>query len=241
MRTTAPEANALLRQLHALSGMRISATDGDVGHVHDVYVDDRDWRVRFVHVHTLPWLFDRHVLVAPTVVPSVDWDDRRMDVALTREQVRTSPELGAHTPVSGQHPVPLYEYFQFPLTSSPSFGAGEELAARLHTLLTEMHMQEPALREAVQDDGHLWSARALRHCGVESEAAELGRVDDFVFDPDAWRLRYLAIDNGGHLHGNRFLVPIDAVQCVSWDARRVRITLDGAARDSADRCRTIAH
>lgn len=37
----------LRRALHDITGMRIHATDGDLGHVHDVYVDDGQWLVQW--------------------------------------------------------------------------------------------------------------------------------------------------------------------------------------------------
>jgi uncharacterized protein YrrD len=215
----------LLRSVHALDGMPIHATDGDIGHVHDLYFDDRDWRVRYVHVDTRHW-FGRHVLLAPAVVALVDWDDGRIQVTISREQVRTSPDIERHKPVSRQHHVPLYEYFQWPLSSSDALWEGEELAARLHTLLTEMHL-EPATAPAEQntDDAHLWSARALRHYDVEGDTGDLGRVDDFLLDPDTWSLRFVAVEKGGPLRVNRLLVPVDAVRWINWDAKRVRLTL----------------
>jgi len=64
-------------------GMRIHAMDRDVGHAHDVYFDDVDWRVRYLHVDTQHWLPGRHVLLAPTAVQSVDWERGRIQVAIT--------------------------------------------------------------------------------------------------------------------------------------------------------------
>jgi uncharacterized protein YrrD len=215
----------MLREAHAIDGMRIHATDGDIGHVHDLYFDESDWRVRYLHADTRRW-FGRHVLLAPTVVRSVDWDHGRIHVALTEEQVRTSPDIDSHKTVSRQHQLPLDEYFQWPLSTSDSLWEGEELAARLHTLLIEMHPEQAtAAPEPFKDEAHLWSARALRHYSVESETRHLGRVEDFLVDPDPWTLRYIAVDNGGPLHANRFLLPADRVHWISWDARRVRVTL----------------
>lgn len=40
----------MLREVHAIAGMRTHATDGDIGHMPDIYFDDTAWRVRYLHV-----------------------------------------------------------------------------------------------------------------------------------------------------------------------------------------------
>ena len=221
----------LLRQLRALTGLRIHATDGDIGHVHDVYFDDADWRVRYFHVDTRLWL-GRHVLVAPTVVESVDWDGGGIRVSITREHVERSPDIDAHKPVSRQHHHGLDQYFQLRLTSSASLWEGEELAARLQTILTDLHAQQPAtvVPDQPTDDPHLWSARAVHHYHVEGDHGDLGRVDDFLLHPETWALRYLVVEKGAPLRVNRLLVPVEAVHWMSWDNECVHVALDGAAK-----------
>jgi len=231
----------LLRRVHELSGIRLHATDGDAGHLHDVYLDDRDWRIRYFHVDTRRWLPGRHVLLAPAVVHGADWDRGRIDIAITREQLRTSPDIDSHKPVSRQHEMALYDYFQWPLASE-SVWEGEELAARLHNLLSEWRGPTMALPlEELTDDPHLWSARALRPYGVDGDNGELGRVVDLLVDPNSWEIPYLVIENRGPLHRYRFLVSVNTVRAISWETRRVRIALgdetngDSSAARGADR------
>ena len=153
----------LRRALHDITGMRIHATDGDLGHVHDVYFDDRQWIVRYLEVDARHWLLDRPVLLAPIAVQSVDWEHGRIHVALTREQVRNSPDIDSHKPVSRQHQIQLHEYFQWPFRLSDGVWEGAEPAAELHKLMIETRGQEVTapLPERMKDDPHLWSARAL--------------------------------------------------------------------------------
>jgi len=216
----------MLQRVREIVGMRMHATDGDIGHVHDVYLDDLDWRVRYFHVDTRHWFLGRHVLLAPTAVQSVDWERGRIEVAITREELRSSPDIDSHKPVSRQHDLPLSEYIQWPFAASESLWEGEALAARLHTLLIEMHGSEAAASpEQPKDDPHLWSARALHHYQVQTDNAELGRVSDLVVEPDAWAIRYLVVDKGGPVHAHRFLVSVNAVHKISWDPKLVKVAL----------------
>ena len=42
-----------------LEGYAIHASDGDIGHVRDVYFDDQTWVVRYLAVDTGGWLTGR--------------------------------------------------------------------------------------------------------------------------------------------------------------------------------------
>jgi PRC-barrel domain protein len=196
--------------LNGITGMRIHATDGDLGHVHDVYVHDDGWRVRYFHVDTGHWLLGRHVLLAPSVVQRVDGDDGRIHTTLSRQQIRESPDIATHKPVPQQHRPQLHEYFPWIVPSAT--WQGEETAARLHTLLLTMRGQAvTTTREAIDDDRHLWSVRGLSDYAVEGTDGDLGRVDDLLVHPATWTIRSLVGDAGGLLDTERFLVPAEAI------------------------------
>ena len=44
-----------LRSSNAVIGYHIKATDGDIGHLEDLLVDDYTWAIRYVIVHTSNW------------------------------------------------------------------------------------------------------------------------------------------------------------------------------------------
>jgi len=174
------------------------------------------------------------VLLAPTLVQHLDWDDRRINVAITRDEVLSSPDIDSHKPVSRQHLPRWQECFQWPFSASTSIWQGEELAARLHNLLIEMRGPSP---EPPTDDPHLWSARALRHYNVEGQNGELGRVEDVIVHQDAWTIPYIVVDKGSSLHVTRLLMPVELVHGISWDARSVRVSL--AAETLGDPHRSV--
>jgi hypothetical protein len=43
------------------------------------------------------------VLISPISVVHTDWQNKRLDVALTKKQVEHSPDNNTHQPVSRQH------------------------------------------------------------------------------------------------------------------------------------------
>lgn len=76
-----------------LNGCHIQATDGEIGHVDDVLVDEDSWNIRYVVLDTSNWIGGRAVVISPRVLKGVDLPDRVVTVDVTRDDVRRSPEL----------------------------------------------------------------------------------------------------------------------------------------------------
>jgi quercetin dioxygenase-like cupin family protein len=69
-------------------GYHIAATDGDIGHVEDFLVDDATWTIRYMVVDTRNWWPGKTALVAPEWIARVDWNESKVHVSLTREQIK---------------------------------------------------------------------------------------------------------------------------------------------------------
>ncbi len=80
-----------LRSVDVLAGFHLAATDGDIGHVTDLLVDDIGWGVRYLVIDTRNWLPERQVLMSPYAVRRIDWSERRIHLDVTRQQVKASP------------------------------------------------------------------------------------------------------------------------------------------------------
>jgi len=76
----------------SVSGCRVHAADGDLGHVENLLADDVRWDICYLVIATRNWLPGKHVVLAPFAVTGVDAEERRVDVNVTREQVTSSPE-----------------------------------------------------------------------------------------------------------------------------------------------------
>ena len=76
-----------------LNGCHIQATDGEIGHVDDMLVDEDSWSIRYVVLDTSNWIGGRAVVVSPRVLKGVDLPDRMVTVDVARDDVRRSPEL----------------------------------------------------------------------------------------------------------------------------------------------------
>ena len=110
-----PEAgDPHLRSAKEVMGYHIQALDGEIGHVRDFFVQEDCWCIRYVLVNTRNWLPGRDVLIAQAALGKVDWAESKAYVALTRQQVKDSPEYDAKNPIAREYEERLHEHYDVP-------------------------------------------------------------------------------------------------------------------------------
>ena len=106
--------NPHLRSSHVVTGYRIKATDGDIGHVEDFLVDDESWAIRYLVVRTGRWCSDRKVLLAPAWIEQVDWHHSEVHVKVTRAQIEKSPKYDPTRPIERAYESQLEGHYGQP-------------------------------------------------------------------------------------------------------------------------------
>src|SRR5512141_2808534 len=101
----------MLRSLKQLYGDKLGASDGEIGHVKDVYFDDQNWAIRYLIVDTGSWLPGRQVLLSPHSLGHYEQADKVVRVNLTRNQIERCPAIETHKPVSRQYAEEYYRYY----------------------------------------------------------------------------------------------------------------------------------
>jgi hypothetical protein len=81
-----------LRSAREVVGYDVAASDGDIGHVEDLLIDDARWTICHLIVDTRNLLPGRRVLIGPDRLRAVDWVGRQILLDLSRHEVETSPE-----------------------------------------------------------------------------------------------------------------------------------------------------
>jgi hypothetical protein len=104
----------MLCNTNNLMGFVLRATDGDIGAVEDFYFDDDNWTVRYLVADTQKWIPGRKVLISPISLGNVDAEQKQVSVNLTREQIKNSPDIDTHKPISRQHETAVYNYYGYP-------------------------------------------------------------------------------------------------------------------------------
>lgn len=104
-----------LRSARELIGYHVEATDGEIGHVEDIIIDDDRWSVQYVVVDTRNWWPARKVVMLPMWVSGVSWDLRQVQFDLPKETIRNGPEYNPAAPINEQDETRFYDYYGRPV------------------------------------------------------------------------------------------------------------------------------
>jgi sporulation protein YlmC with PRC-barrel domain len=85
----------MLHKVKALLGYHIRATDGEIGHVDDVLIDDTGSDVRYLVVDTSNWIGGKSVLISSAQIEKIDSPHSEIRVNLTREAIKAGPSVSA--------------------------------------------------------------------------------------------------------------------------------------------------
>ena len=217
-----------------LKGCVIQAQDGQLGTVDEFYFDDDTWAIRYLTVETGGWLGGRLVLISPFSVVHADLLDKRLDVALTKKQVEKSPDINTHLPISRQHEAAYLGYYGYPYYWGGPYMWGPAFypagLASLETAATET-MADSIRKEST--DSHLRSTEAVTGYDIEAADGEIGHVNGFVMDDEAWAIRYIEVATRNWWPGNKVLVSPAWVERVSWTDSKVYVGLSREAIKTA--------
>ena len=73
-----------------VEGFDVGATDGDIGKIDEATYDVGS---SYIVVDTGPWILGRKVLLPAGVIERIDLDKRKVDVRLTKDQIKNAPEF----------------------------------------------------------------------------------------------------------------------------------------------------
>jgi hypothetical protein len=91
----------------ATRGFHLKATDGEIGHVDDLLIDEDSWRICYLVVDTSNWIGGKWVAIVPSVLRSIDWAGGTLEVAITRDAFKHSPPMDS-MPVPSAETMPPF-------------------------------------------------------------------------------------------------------------------------------------
>ncbi len=94
-----------------MSGYRILATDGEIGHVDGFLLDDVTWSIRYLIVNTSNWWMGHRVLVSPEWIHQVSWPDSSVDVSLDRQSIKNAPPYDEDAPFDREGEMATYTHY----------------------------------------------------------------------------------------------------------------------------------
>jgi len=106
-----PHDDAHLRSGNEIMRYYVHASDGDIGHVQGLIVDERSWAIRYIIVNTSNWWIGHNVLISPEWIENVDWAESHLSVDLTRQAIKDSPAYDPTLPLSREQEEGIHVHY----------------------------------------------------------------------------------------------------------------------------------
>lgn len=100
-----------LRSARVMIRYHIHASDGEIGHVDGIIVDDETWTIRYLVVNTSDWWMGHQVLVAPSWISDISWLEATVSVDLSRDAIKHAPAYDADALPDREQENRIYEHY----------------------------------------------------------------------------------------------------------------------------------
>ena len=174
----------MLKNSEDLFHFQLKAKDKEVGHCQDILFSDNSWEVKYIVVNAGEFLHKKKVLVPPKTIERPDWGSHEIVINLTDEELKSSPLLDEHQPVSKQLEDQLMTYYRARYQRWQ--GYWEETNVPPPVLPTEGLTEE-------SEETHLRSVKELDNYAIHATDGNIGHVEGFLFD-ESWHIRYIIIN-----------------------------------------------
>lgn len=171
----------------------LTAEDGNVGRVEDLYFEDDTWCLKYFLVDCGQWRPRRKMLFPVHLIETVDWASRFIPLSLTRTQIRENSSVDFSTTLPWQLEKDLYEYFRWPSYWHASIYHSPEYSKM---------SPPPSAPRADGLNGKLHSLREITGYQVEAHDGDIGHLADIMLNERVpgqnWEIAYfvLNIDRG---------------------------------------------
>jgi hypothetical protein len=220
----------MLRNMKEFEGFAIHATDGILGHVRDFYFDDESWVVRYLVVETEVSPPTRR-LISPMAMGIPDWARKLIPAALTRQQVKNSPDIDTDKPVSRQHEMGYSGYYGYP----DYWGGGGLWGAGMYPDVLQGGLDRAApgrgneprrlSKHRRPDDLHLQSANSVMRYYVHASDGDIGHVQGLLIEEQTWAIRYIIVNTSNWWLGHEVLIAPEWIDDVYWAESKLMISL----------------
>ncbi|MCF3942003.1 PRC-barrel domain-containing protein [Oceanobacillus alkalisoli] len=208
-----------------LQTYNIDATDGEMGKIKDIYIDDNDWKIRYAIVDTRKWLPERKVLLPPSIFIGVNPENESMEVEYDKSTIKNSPPVPEGTDLTRDKENQLFKYFGWTrywsddvILSGEKRPLGrvgsneEEWYERMEDPLYDA--DEGELRRHHRDN-NLRSHEEIMNSRAHGKNGKLGKVVDFIYDDD-WKVKYIVLTSNNVMTNDYYPYPIERITSVDW-------------------------
>jgi sporulation protein YlmC with PRC-barrel domain len=215
------------RNVYSILGFSLHASDGEIGKVREFYFDDQSWMIRYLIVETGNWLSYRKVLISPAALVKTSREDGSFPVNLTKDQIRNCPDIDTDKPVSRQQEVELFGYYPWQPYWDSGFYAGGPVDTPGSGHVIDQTMAREVKKEGKRrdDDLHLRSTHSITGYHIHGSDGEIGRLSDFVFDDQSWKLIYIVVTTKNWVGNHRVIIPVEVVTEIRYLDSEIRLNI----------------
>jgi len=204
--------------INSLLGFSLSAIDGEVGMVEEIYFDDRNWAIRYLVVKTGQWLSGRKVLISPLAFDRSQWNGRTFPVNLTINQILNSPDGDTNRPLSLQHTKALNEYYLW----QPFMDNG--FYAPVHCDQPDL-TEKPTINCPSAENFHMRSTRDTRGFRIHAKDGEIGFVSGFIVEDESWKIVYLVVIAKSIFGDQKILISVQDICKIKWTESKIYLDI----------------
>jgi len=104
----------MLRPVKSILNYKILATDGEIGTVSDLIVDDQEMKLRYLVIDTGNWLPGKKVVLSTAWISSVAPQRDTVVMNIEKKRIQEAPEYRPDADFTRDDETRLHDYYRFP-------------------------------------------------------------------------------------------------------------------------------
>jgi hypothetical protein len=218
-----------LHSSSAIDGFTVLDRDGEAGTVEDIYFDLVRWVLRYLLVRHETLV--RDILISPLIIDTLRWPERRIWLRLFDEEIDAAPAIDTAQSITRHQEKSYNEYFFV-----PDYWEGENLWGQESTpqeLLTWLRAEQPKSSGDGEEESYLLRGSELQDYNIQSPRGTAGSVEDFLWDPETYAIRFLVIHIGGLLSSKKTLLSPLWITRFDREGKKLQVELPKEAIEKA--------
>jgi hypothetical protein len=94
-----------------MSGYTLHAPDGEIGRVDDLILDDEEWSVRYLIVHTGPWFLGKDALLPLFCIEQISYGEAEVFIDVSRATIKNAPPYNSGDAITAEYERLLQEHY----------------------------------------------------------------------------------------------------------------------------------
>jgi uncharacterized protein YrrD len=113
------EVDSHLRSFNEIKGYTLHASDGKLGNINDLIIDDSNWKIMYAVINSGNWLsWRKKVLLDIGWIETISHDQKEARTVLNTDAIKDSPEYDPRIPIDSQFENTLHSHYEHNLIRS---------------------------------------------------------------------------------------------------------------------------